>query len=243
MNVTQIKALICTVLIFGSLGYYFVLSPMGYSLGNFDLPTLSLPDFGNNKPKSKNTKPTKSKSNKRSTVSGATISAPNAEGFGSVVDVLNGVNVYYNGRVTNVKGRNVTPDGYNLGLKYQCVEFVKRYYYEYFNHKMPDSYGHAKDFFDKRLFNGEYNRKRALSQYINGAGHKPQVNDLLIYGANEYNPYGHVAIVAYVSDKIVEVVQQNPGLGNPNRENYPLAKVNNRWKVMHKDVVGWLRKD
>ena len=67
--------------------------------------------------------------------------------IGDKVDSLNGVFVYYNHSVGNVSGRNTTADGYNLGLKYQCVEFVKRYYYENLNHKMPNSYGHAKDFF------------------------------------------------------------------------------------------------
>ncbi len=49
---------------------------------------------------------------------------------GQQIDSLNGVYVYYNGSIDNVIGRNTTADGYNLGLKYQCVEFVKRYYYE-----------------------------------------------------------------------------------------------------------------
>ncbi len=47
--------------------------------------------------------------------------------IGQEIDQLNGVQVYYNGGVDTVTGRNTTPDGYNLGLKYQCVEFVKRY--------------------------------------------------------------------------------------------------------------------
>ena len=74
-----------------------------------------------------------------------------AQKVGQVVDQFNGVNVYYNGQISHVSGRNLTKDGYNLGQKYQCVEFIKRYYYERFKHKMPDSYGHAKDFLMLRL--------------------------------------------------------------------------------------------
>src|SRR5690554_7449178 len=59
---------------------------------------------------------------------------------GKAIDSLNNVLVYYNGDVGTVIGRN-TRNGYNLGLKFQCVEFVKRYYYEFYNHEMPDSYG------------------------------------------------------------------------------------------------------
>ena len=67
---------------------------------------------------------------------------------GQALDSLDGVKVYYNGGVDHVLERNVTKDNYNLGLKYQCVEFVKRYYYEHSNHKMPKAYGHAKNFLD-----------------------------------------------------------------------------------------------
>ena len=50
---------------------------------------------------------------------------------GQKIDSLNGVYVYYNGGVDNVTDRNTTADGYNLGLKYQCVEFVLESFDEY----------------------------------------------------------------------------------------------------------------
>ncbi|SUD83261.1 Uncharacterised protein [Stutzerimonas stutzeri] len=55
------------------------------------------------------------------------------------------------------KGGNLSKDGYNLGLRYQCVEFVKRYYFERHGHRMPDTYGHAKSFFDPSLGDGALN--------------------------------------------------------------------------------------
>jgi hypothetical protein len=69
-----------------------------------------------------------------------------AKEVGDVVDALHGVSVYFNGGVNHVLERNLADDGYNIGLKYQCVEFVKRYYLEHLNHRMPDTYGHAKTF-------------------------------------------------------------------------------------------------
>ena len=69
---------------------------------------------------------------------------------GDPLDSLNGVVVYCNGGFSGNSGRNMV-DGYNIGLKYQCVEFVKRYYFERFDHRMPNSYGHAKDFFDSTV--------------------------------------------------------------------------------------------
>lgn len=58
-------------------------------------------------------------------------------GIGQERDRLNGVVVYHNGGVDHSSGRNLSPDGYNLGIKYQCVEFVKRYYYQH----LKDMYG------------------------------------------------------------------------------------------------------
>src|SRR5437867_3070468 len=79
---------------------------------------------------------------------------------GEPIERLNGVAVFYNGGVDHSSGRSLAPDGYNLGIRYQCVEFVNRYYYERLNHKMPDAYGHAKDFFQARLPDGARNTQR-----------------------------------------------------------------------------------
>ena len=47
---------------------------------------------------------------------------------GDVLDVLDGVAIHYNGGIHATHGRNRTPDGYNIGIRYQCVEFIKRYF-------------------------------------------------------------------------------------------------------------------
>lgn len=161
---------------------------------------------------------------------------------GEKIDSLNGVYVYYNDKVSNVSGRNLAPDGYNIGLKYQCVEFVKRYYYQHYNHKMPDSYGHAKDFFVEGLADGAYVKKRNLFQYNNPASVPPKVGDLLIYGPTGSNGYGHVAIVSSVSSRKIEIIQQNPGKTAPSRETYRLYHQNGKWKIGHANLKGWLRK-
>lgn len=162
---------------------------------------------------------------------------------GQEIDQFNGVAVYYNGGVGNVEGRNLAPDGYNLGLKYQCVEFVKRYYFEHLNHKMPNSYGHAKDFFDSRLADGKNNVDRNLKQYTNGSSTKPRVNDLLIFKATEFNSYGHVAIISAVSKNEIEIIQQNAGAFSSSRENFKLLNRNGKWNIQNKQVLGWLRKE
>lgn len=161
---------------------------------------------------------------------------------GQKLDSLNGVYVYYNGGVNNVTERNTTPDGYNLGLKYQCVEFVKRYYYEYLHHEMPDAYGHAKSFFDATLADSTFNDSRGLLQFTNPSQSRPEVSDLLVFSSSFFNKYGHVAIVSKVTPTSVEIIQQNPGPFGTSRETYDLKYVDGKWEIKNSRIKGWLRK-
>jgi surface antigen len=162
---------------------------------------------------------------------------------GQPLDSLNAVYVYYNGGVNNVTDRNLTADNYNLGLKYQCVEFVKRYYYEHFKHKMPDSYGHAKDFFDAELKDGQKNEKRDLTQYSNPSTSKPKIDDLLIYSGTIFNRFGHVAIVSNVTNNTIEIIQQNPGPFSKSREVFSIIEKDGKWIIDNNRILGWLRKE
>ena len=160
--------------------------------------------------------------------------------IGSKIDEYQGVSIYYNGHdFKKVSGRNVTADGYNLGLRYQCVELVKRYYYERFHHKMPNAYGNAKDFFDKSLGDKGFNKKRGMMQYRNVREYQPKVDDLLVYDAYEGNSFGHVAIISEVTETDVEIVQQNMGLKT--RLRIPLVHFYQYWTIADYNILGWLR--
>lgn len=160
---------------------------------------------------------------------------------GEVIDKLDGVAIFYNGGIHAAHGRNLTADGYNIGIRYQCVEFIKRYFMERYGHRMPDSYGHAKDFYDLRIPDGGLNLRRGMLQYANGGVSRPAAGDLVVFRPWLFNRYGHVAIVAAVSDNAVEIVQQNPGPWGRSRVSYPLACKENRWIIKHQRVLGWLR--
>ena len=162
-----------------------------------------------------------------------TVAAP-----GAALDSLNGVVVYNNGGFGAKHGRHVV-DGYNVGLKYQCVEYVKRYYLERFGHRMPNSYGHAKDFFDSTLADGTVNEARALLQFRNGSSTMPAAEDLLVLGPWGGNPYGHVAIISRVGDGEVEVIQQNT---HSTRNTYDLDLIDGQWRIGSERVLGWLRR-
>ena len=118
------------------------------------------------------------------------------------------------------------------------VEFIKRYYFEYYNHKMPDTYGNAKDFYNKELKDGEINIKRGLLQFSNPSFKKPSVGDIIIFKPYILNPYGHVAIISNVEDDNIEIVQQN--VWKKTREKFKLTYENNKWSINSKRVIGRL---
>lgn len=168
---------------------------------------------------------------------------PNPKHFvGEKLDSLHGVYVFYNGGVGHTGDRNLAPDGYNLGLKYQCVEFVKRYYYYHYKHKMPDSYGNAKDFFDPEVKDGELNKKRGLLQFTNPGNSKPQPGDLLIFDGHAGNIYGHVAIISAVTNEEIEIIQQNPGHFASSRAKVVYTYRQGIYKIDQDRLLGWLRK-
>jgi len=155
--------------------------------------------------------------------------------IGEVIDEYRGIPVYYNGTPYESQGRHVSPGGYNYGMKWQCVEFVKRYYYNRLKHEMPDTYGHAKDFFNRALRDGDFNAQRNLYQFINGGVFKPEADDIVVYQGDDY---GHVAIITEVGEDYLMLIQQN--VGTATRHKIPFAKHNNHYYIMNKNVIGFL---
>jgi hypothetical protein len=107
---------------------------------------------------------------------------------------------------------------------------------------MPDSYGHAKDFFNPKIADGKINKKRNLIQFSNPSFSKPKINDILIFKGYLFNKFGHVAIVSKVTDNQIEIIQQNPGPFSGSREIYNLENKNEHWKIENTRILGWLRK-
>jgi surface antigen len=156
---------------------------------------------------------------------------------GQEIDTYKNVPVYYNGTdFAKSYGESYDVDGYYFGLKWQCVEFVKRFYYTAKNHSMPDGFGNAKDFYDSKTPQGALNKRRGLIQYRNGGNVKPQPDDILVFTDTKY---GHVGIITKVTSTSVEIIQQNEA---KSRETYPLQLSNGRYTVgSSRKPVCWLR--
>jgi len=158
--------------------------------------------------------------------------------IGEQVDSYKGVPVFNNGFFNSrTHGDHYHSCGYYCGIKWQCVEFINRFYKETRNHEMPDSRGDAKDYFDPELSNGSINEKLGMTQYCNGSVIKPLMDDIIVFMDP---PYGHVAIVTNVTKDSLEVVQQN--VFGRSRQMFDLETDQGRYFVIKpRTAEGWLR--
>lgn len=157
----------------------------------------------------------------------------------SQIDAYKDVAVYDNGpdRTLSQGPHHCPNTGYYFGQKWQCVEFVKRFYHQALGHAMPNVWGHAKSFFDPQLPSGTLNSKRGLIQFCNAADEPPRADDLLVF-TDTY--HGHVSIITQVHADWIETIQQNNG--GVTRERLSLAVVDDTWTLAGARVpAGWLR--
>lgn len=146
--------------------------------------------------------------------------------------------IYSNGEhVYKSHGKHYAEDGYYYGHQWQCVEFIKRFYYLAYAHQMPSVWGHAKDYFDTAIPHGQLNPARGMLQFHNGMDEKPAPDDLLVWN---HEPYGHVAIITKVAKNSITVAQQNIKHA-PTRE-LPLTYKDKQWLINPSSPpAGWLR--
>nr|WP_288827299.1 CHAP domain-containing protein [uncultured Clostridium sp.] len=159
--------------------------------------------------------------------------------IGNTIDSYKNVSVCYNGYYyTKSYGKHYSEDGYYYGRRWQCVEYVKRFYYDAKGHKMPDLYGNAKDYFSYDTKQGEMNEQRDLLQFCNGGNVAPKEDDLLVFTDSKY---GHVAIITEVTEDNIEVIQQN--VYGKTRQRFDLTVSDGNYYVGtdKKQPAGWLR--
>ena len=157
---------------------------------------------------------------------------------GDSIGSHNGITAYYNDGFNSCgSGRHMSSDGYSYGFKWQCVEYVRRYYKDYYNHEMS-RWGNASDYFRNNLAHGAINTERNLTQYKNGNTEKPKEGDILVF-QNIAPPYGHVRIVTNVSGNTINVIEQNTGTSC--YSTLSLSQSGQNWTISD-DCTGFLRK-
>jgi len=118
----------------------------------------------------------------------------------------------YKKDTTNDSQESMYWNGIYTGIKYQCVELARRYYLIKYG-LLFDDVRIAKDIAHLHtIYNMKTKRNNQWPTCLNMG--LPVVGSLLIWDiTEEYPKTGHVAIVTKVTQKYVEVIEQNYGSG------------------------------
>lgn len=156
-----------------------------------------------------------------------------------VLDTEQGIPIYAPvAQSCGTKDEHRAEDGYLFGNKWISTEFVRRYYYQVHNFKMPDDLASAKSFFDPAIQQGAINPKPGLIQFQNGLDEIPMAGDLMVFLEGEC---GHIGVVTEVSENCVVIAQQNAE-EEKTRETLKLHHADGGWKVEgSRSPAAWLR--
>lgn len=158
--------------------------------------------------------------------------AKQALSFGSWVGNYNGIDAYSNGSNLYVNG------AYSCcGLKWQCVEYANRYYYQKLGHQNLKYTGNANQYFGTASAKG-------LVAYANTSSTPPAVQDMLVSNGGAS---GHIAIVREVGSNYIKVIHQNwANDTSDNSKTLSMSYANGKYTVSgfssSYPVKGWLRR-
>lgn len=152
--------------------------------------------------------------------------------FGDVVGSFNGITAYSNGSTNYASWVYST-----VGMKWQCVEYVNRYYYQKLAHKNLIMTGNANSYYGTAA-------SKDLNAYPNGGGTAPAVGDMLVSNGGAF---GHIAIIREVGANYVKVIQQNwANAAADNSVQINMNVVNGTYQMAgfsaNYPVQGWLRR-
>jgi surface antigen len=156
-----------------------------------------------------------------------------ASSFGTYVGSYKGVNAYSNGYTSYFSNKLNSYSGYNTGYKWQCCEYVTRFFKAIFNREIRG--GNANTYYSNA---SAKNLKRAP----NGGTDKPQTGNILCSAGGSY---GHVAIVREVGSNYIKVIQQNwDNSSSDNSKTLSMKVSNGKYTVSgfssSYPVQGWL---
>ena len=115
--------------------------------------------------------------------------------WGQEVGSFNGVTAYSNASVYYGSNQFNYLGNKNMGMKWQCVEYVTRYYYKKYGVYLTPT--------DAKTY---WKKTDKLKRAENGSTNKPWVGDIVV---STDGTHGHVAIVREVGDNYIKVIHQN----------------------------------
>ena len=130
--------------------------------------------------------------------------------------------------------------GIYTGLKYECVEFVRRWLIIVYGITF-ESVDHAKDIYNLNYFSN----KIPIKKCINGSD-KISFGDLVIWtNQGEFKEHGHVAVIVKIKNNQVYIAEQNTTNKSWNGKKYSRKLLfNNNILVDRKypdtKIIGWI---
>lgn len=165
--------------------------------------------------------------------------------FEDVLGANRGVVAYANRGWTKENLGFMEVYGITTGIKYQCVEYARRWLVIVKSLKFSDV-PIATDIWSLKTVENIYTKQKyPLTQIPNGSGSPPTVGSILIYNNTGRLPWGHVAIIVFVSPckSFIHIAEQNEfdhfWEGDYSRELRVLVDEN--YRILDKyPVLGWL---
>jgi glutathionylspermidine amidase/synthetase len=128
------------------------------------------------------------------------------------------------------------------GIRWQCVEFARRYLIVIRNITF-NNIDNAYQIFDLGHFKTLNNDPIKIYKNKNGSHNKPKIDDLIIWSYDVCNKKtGHVAVIVDVDDKYIYIAEQNWSFEkmefNYNRK--LKLKYKKGWTIEDKHIIGWI---
>jgi glutathionylspermidine amidase/synthetase len=158
------------------------------------------------------------------------------------------VPAYSNGNDTYYSGEDSYLYGVYMGLKWQCVEYARRWTFLRKGATFQSVEGANNMWTElKNVERASDKQKFPLRHHANGSPTPPMNESYLIYPVQKDMPYGHVAVIVEVLPHAIRVAEQNFYFyywpQNYARE-IPLVQKNGRYFIQDTyEVYGWIEID
>jgi trypanothione synthetase/amidase len=131
--------------------------------------------------------------------------------FGTELGVYDGVIGYSNGNDENISTELNFIGKIFTGLKWQCVEYARRWLVLKRELSFDGVEGAEDIWFLNHFLSVKDETKFKMLKTENGAIDPPSKNSIIIWKRSEPNPFGHVAVVSEVNKEVgfVKVAEQN----------------------------------
>jgi glutathionylspermidine amidase/synthetase len=155
-----------------------------------------------------------------------------------IIGITHNVVVFSNKNINKQKLNYL--NGVFTGIRWQCVEFARRYLIINYGITFKEIPNAHEIFTLTNFHNMLTNKLYPITKHFNGCKILPKVGSLLIWNASvDENATGHVAIITKINlPNYIEVCEQNWHIDKLNRQIKTMYK--NGFYILDKHLIGWI---